>query len=1222
MGQQAGSARSTESRRRLPQLTEGQNGGFPLKVTGATFNSLGLKLEFRVLGSLEVWRGPKQLPLGSHKERALLAILLLNANQTLSRERLVDELWGERAPERAGKAIQTYVSRLRKIVPAEILCTRPSGYVLELQPEQLDVHRFERLLGEGQRALAEGNAELSCASLREALALWRGPALAEFNAEPFGRSEGARLEELRLSALETRVDAELAFGHHADLVGELESLVARHPLRERMRGQLMLAFYRSGRQAEALAAYQDGRRRLVDDLGIEPGRALRDLEKAILQHDQALEVHTPRSKPEDAPAGVRTLAGLGPAFVDKRGPFVGRDRELERLRVAADDALAGRGKLVMLVGEPGIGKTQTAIELSRYAVGRGALVLWGRCYEREGAPSYWPWVQAIRAYVAVCDQDRLRAELGGRAATLAELVPELRERFPELEPPPVLADEKQARFRLLDSLTSFLKRIADHQPLVLVVDDLHAADAGSLMVLEFVAQEVAGTRLLVVGAYRDIELDRGHPLSQTLAELTRAQLLDRVMLRGLTQQDVDRFLTETVGVDPPEELVRTVHARTEGNPLFVTEIVRLLDQEGKLTPEAIADSRDWSVGVPEGVREVIGRRLARLSPDCGEILRLASVVGREFGLDLLARLRDNVSDEELLDAVEEALAARVVEELPRAAGRFRFTHDLVRETLAAELSTTRRVRVHALIAGALEELYGDDAGPHAAELAFHFAEAAPVLGSEKLIRYSRLAGEQAYNAHAYEDAIAHFQQALTAKEGGPMDDETAGLLFALARSEFLGLQPYDLDEALARMRRAFEYYADAGDTDHAIEVVAHLIPPIWGETLVLPVLSRALAMVPPDSLQAGYILASLGRFAGTNDGDYQGACDAFERSLAIARQHGDETLERRVLALAARVDWWHLRWSECVARSTRALQLARAADDEQTEMYARAWLARSDASAGHLAEARAHAAVSLDLADRLRERYWLATARVNALWLDYLEGEWDAARRLSDACLRLQPRDARNLGLRTLLEYQLGETARGEAFLERLLEAMRVTSPGSTVEHSEAAATIALVGRITGRQERFDIAEAAAATVLSSPVHIPLFDLHARIGLAVLATERSDPVAAGEQYAELASQSGTVLLLLGMAADRLLGLLAVTMEEFDTAWSHFEAALSFCVRAGYRPEYARTAFEYAVALRARGRQRDRKRATELQAGALSAARALAMVALEERILANDRSVHA
>jgi DNA-binding SARP family transcriptional activator len=1178
---------------------------------------LGGKVEFGVLGPLEVRRDGTPLSLGSKKERTLLAILLLDANTTVSRERLIDGLWGEKAPQRAAKAIQTYISRLRKVVPG--IRTRPPGYGLELEPDQLDLHRFETLLAEGRRALAEGSAEQSSATLREALALWRGPALAEFSSELFAKGECARLEELRLSALETRIDADLALGRHADLIGELESLVAHQPLRERVRGQLMLALYRSGRQADALAAYQDARRRLVDELGIEPGPALHDLERAILGHDPTLQLHPGRLEPEVVEGSVHPPADLGVALGEERGPFVGRDRELQRLRLAVNDALEGHGGLVVLVGEPGIGKTQTALELGRYAVERGVCVLWGRCYEREGAPPYWPWVQAIRAYVASITPGELRAELGGGASALAEVVPEMQQWLPELRPDPPVGDEKQARFRFLDSLASFLRRAAERQPLMVVLDDLNAADAGSLMVLEFVAQKMAGTRLLLVGTYRDVEVGRGHPLSQTLAELTREQLFERVLLRGLTERDVERYLVETVGIDPPEELVRAIHGRTEGNPLFVTEIVRLLDQEGELTPEAITTSRDGSLGVPEGVREVIGRRLDRLSPDCNEILRLASVIGREFTLDQLATLPIGLSDEDLLEAVEEALVARVVEELPATAGGFRFTHALVRETLAGELSSARRARLHALLADALVDLYGDAAEAHAAELAYHLEEAETVLDSEKLIRYSRLAGEQAYAAHAYEDAIVHFQRSIVAKEGKPMDDETAGLLFALVRSEFLGRQRYDLDEALDRMRRAFDYYVEIGATRHAVEVAAHPIPPVWGETRVPELLSRALAMVPPESLEAGHILANVGRFAGTNDGDYQSACDAFERSLAIARRQGDEMLERRVLALAARVDWWHLRWEDCAAKSAQALELARAADDQQTEMYARAWLARNAAIAGDLPSARAHAAVSLELADRLRERYWLATARVNSFWLHYLEGDWEAARRLSDAGLRLQPRDARNLGLRTLLEYQLGEVAPGEAFLERLLEAMRATAPGSTVEHSEAAATIALVGRITGRHERFDLAETAAATVLSSSVHIPIFDLHARIALAVMATERSDAAAAAAQYPALEGQSGTVLILLGMAADRLLGLLALAMDEVETACTHFEAALSFCGRSGYRPEYARTALDYAVALRVRGRPGDQGRAVTLRAEALEAASVVGMTALEERIVAEIRS---
>jgi DNA-binding SARP family transcriptional activator len=1191
------------------------NGLLP-EVTGDTFRGIRGGVEFRVLGPLELRKGEIPLPLGSEKERALLAILLLNANHTVSRDRLVDGLWAEEAPEKAAKAIQTYVSRLRKVVPRELLRTRAPGYVLELDPEQLDVHRFEQFLAEGQRALAEGSAERASAMLRDGLALWRGPALAEFGSEPFAQSEAARLEELRLSALEARFDADLALGRHRDLVGELELLAARHPLRERVRGQLMLALYRSGRQAEALAVYQDARRRLIDDLGIEPGRALHDLEGAILRHDPALELAPGKRAGSEGTA--RAAVTLAAELPEQRGVFVGRDRELERLRAAVDDALAGHGKLVMLVGEPGIGKTRTALQLATYALERGARVLWGRCYEGEGAPPYWPWAQAVRAYATVCHSGQLRVELGGGAAAIADVVPALREWLPDLDAPDRLTDEKQARFQLLDSFASFVRRAADRQPLVIVLEDLHAADAGSLMVLEFVARQLAGVHLLLLGTYRDLELGRGHPLSQTLAELTREQRVERMPLRGLTEANVRCFLATSVGVDPPEELVRTVHGQTEGNPLFMTEVVRLLEEEGKLTPRLFAEHAGWSVGVPEGVRDVIGRRLDRLSPRCNEILRLASLIGREFGLEQLSRLPGGHSEDELLEPVEEALAASVVEELPGRAGRFRFTHALIQETLAAELSATRRVRLHALLAEALEELYGDEAERHAAELAYHYSQAEAVLGPSKLIRYSRAAGEKAYAGHSYEDAIGHFQRALTAKAGEPMDYENAGLLLALVRSEFLGRQRYDLNEALARMRCAFEYYAQAGDIDRAVEVAATPIPPVWGETEVPRLLSRALGLVPPESLDAGRILANVGRFAGTNDGDYDAACEAFARSLAIARTHGDAALERRVLALAARVEWWHLRWHECITKSTLALELAQAADDQQTEMYARAWLARTGAIEGNLTQAKAHATVCLDLADRLRERYWLATARVNSFWLAYLEGDWTAARQFSDAGLQIQPRDVRNLGLRALLEYQLGEAAEGEIYVDQLLDAMRATTPGSTVEHSEAAAAIALVGRITGRHERFDIAESAAATVLSAPIRIPIFDLHARIGLGVLAAERSDAASAEEQYRQLESQSGTVLILLGMAADRLLGLLALTMEDLDSACAHFEAALAFCDRAGYRPEWARTAADYAEVLRSRQRQGEQERPAKLRAQALAAARALGMHTLEGRILGEER----
>ena len=867
------------------------------------------------------------------------------------------------------------------------------------------------------------------------------------------------------------------------------------------------------------------------------------------------------------------------------GVFVGRHREMGELKACLEDALSGRGRLVTLVGEPGIGKTRTAQELATYAGLRGAQVLWGRSYEEQGVPPYWPWVQAIRSYVRERDLEQLRSEMGAGAADIAEVVSDVRERLPGLQPAPELEPE-QARFRLFDSITAFLKTASQRQPLVLVLDDLHWADQPSLMLLQFVARELGGARLLLVGTYRDVELSRQHPLAEALGELTRERLFQRVLLRGLTQEDVGRFIEMAAGVTPPSALVTSVYTQTEGNPLFVTEVVRLLVQEGELSAEKARETDSWTIRIPEGVREVIGRRLNRLSQRCNEALTVASILGREFTMAQLKPLVEEVTEDRLFEVLEEALAARVIEELPQTVGRYQFTHALIQETLTAELSLTRRVRLHGRIAQALEELYGDDADSHAAELAHHFSQAEAVAGTEKLVRYSLLAGERALASRAYEDALSHFERGLVARgltlsgteaasQAAP-DEEAAALLFGRARAQSATFEVHQLGEAFANLSRAFEYYAEAGNIAQAVAAAEFPIAPAAARIPgVAQLMARALTLVPADSHEAGRLLSRYGGILGNAEGDYEGAQQALGWAIAIARREGDVPLEVRALNYAAGVSALHLHWQESVENGLRAIELAKGDENPGIEGGVRFMTAVSLLFMGDLEAARPHALVMRDVVERRSTFRTVASAFFLPItYLSCLEGDWKAGREYSDRGLELSPLSPPLLLPRVLLEYDTGDTAQGEVYLERLLEAMRRAGPNQLAASAFASTAITAIARMTGVPDRLEIAEAAAEAALSEQSVMPLYALYARVGLALLAVQKGDQSAAGEHCAYLLGQRGTMILPV-ISVDRLLGLLSQTMGNLDQATGHFEDALASCRKAGYRPELAWTCCDYA-----------------------------------------------
>ncbi|MEA2296881.1 MAG: family transcriptional regulator, regulator of embCAB operon, partial [Solirubrobacteraceae bacterium] len=498
-------------------------------------------MEFRVLGPLEASGHAGPLRLGPRKQRALLARLLLDAGRTVAVERLLDDLWGDRLPDSAPKMVQIYVSGLRKALPKGMLETRPPGYVLHVEPGACDLDRFERLALDGRAALEAGDAPLAATRLGEALALWRGPALAEFTAEPFAAGEAMRLEELRLECVEQRIDAELALGHHTSVIGDLEALTRRHPLRERLHGQLILALYRAARQAEALAAYQAFRARLDDELGIEPSPALRELERAVLLQEPGLAAARAAPAPSSPPAPrpAETLPG--------------RERELACLQRALDAARGGQSRVVVITGEPGIGKRAL---LDAFLDRAGdTLVAHGEAHGR--ADAYAPLLDALGR---LADDEAVAATLAARAPAWLAHMPWLAGRGAG-EPHGVTGE------RMVRQLIDALEHVAAERPVVLAVEDLEQADGATRELLGALARRRSPTRLLVVLTYAPGPA--AEPLARDLRELCLAGHADLVTLGRLDPAAVAaRLAARFPAAEPPPGVARLLWERAGGHPLL------------------------------------------------------------------------------------------------------------------------------------------------------------------------------------------------------------------------------------------------------------------------------------------------------------------------------------------------------------------------------------------------------------------------------------------------------------------------------------------------------------------------------------------------------------------------------------------------------------------------------------------------------------------------------
>jgi DNA-binding CsgD family transcriptional regulator len=915
-------------------------------------------------------------------------------------------------------------------------------------------------------------------------------------------------------------------------------------------------------------------------------------------------------------------------------PFVGRERELRRLLARLALTGVGQGGVVLLAGEPGIGKTRTAEEFATAAEAQGARVLWGRCLEGEGAPAFWPWTQILRAYARTRDPDTLRRDLGDGGADLAEIAPVLRERLPDLPSLPQAAPDP-SRFRLFDAATRLLWTLAAERPLVLILDDLHQADVPSLRLLEWVTRELDDARhapdapkLLVVGAYRDTEVDDAHPFTATLTELVRLSGSERLELTGLSEEEVARAITlstERAAAD----LAATVHAETEGNPFFVVELLRLLAAEGMLHRTMPAGR----VRVPPTVRAVIGRRLERLSPEARRLLATASVEGREFSLGVLGRV-SGLDADRLLALIEEAETARVIVPVAETLDRYRFGHALIRETLYSGLPRTVRGRLHGQVGEALEAMTAADPEPHLAELAHHFVQAA-AGDATKALMYARRAGDQALATSAYEEAVRHYElglHALDVQATGDVEERESrrcDLLLALGQAQAL----------TGSFERARESIIQAATLARRLPS-AHLLARA-ALSLGLPYPYPGLVDQPAVALHEE-VLERLGagddamraRVMSSLAMALYAAPDVSARrttlgaeAIGIARRLSDQRVLLEVLGKAYWAPAEPDQLSERLAIATELVEMADAAGLRDLAFYGRVLRWTDLAVLGDIMTLDRDIAACERLTRELRQPYSDTILATIQFMRATLAGRFaEADRLLATAPARIGrvqdpwtaaatlicrlPRSLEQNRERELLEEIDGLIAQGFARHHPLLRYVRLLVLTRLGRDADAAGELDTLAAEDFRDLPRD--------------YTTLFCLAL---LAAVCARLQDRVRAGALYALLLPYGSWFInaggCFLGASA-HYLGLLAVTVDRWDDAVRHFEAALVNNGRIGARPSLAWAQHDYAAALLRRAseeratRNEERARARALLDEARGTARELDMPRLTadiDRLLA-------
>ncbi len=906
---------------------------------------------------------------------------------------------------------------------------------------------------------------------------------------------------------------------------------------------------------------------------------------------------------------------------NQRSPSLfGRGRELTQLHAGLERAVAGRGGLILLTGEPGIGKTALAREFVEHAGGLGAAWAWGSCWDGGGAPAYWPWVQVGRALIRRVDHAALRDALGDGASWIAGLLPELGTAFgPPAQPSEINSD--QARFRLFDALATLLGTVAERRPLVVVLDDLHWADASSLLALEFVARALPDMPLLAIAAYRHAEAHARHDLAAALGGLARAAT--RLPLEGLGVRDVGLLATARArGLDSddrrqiPARLVAAVHESSAGNPFFADELVQLLAAQGRLHD---ADAAEQPLPLPDGVRDAIRRRLDPLAPFVLQALAAAAVIGGEFGVQTLAGVLDEPAGV-VLEWLETPLRAGIVD-AAGGPGRFAFAHALVRDTLLQSLGATRRARLHRLVADVLVDAYGSDLEPHLAEVAHHYLQAATENTDERAVEYAARAARRAVEQFAYEEAARLYAKAIEVAASLPADDQRAWRL-----AQGLGeasMRAGDVSGAQRALRSAADHARRLDDPERLAQTALASTLGSFSPGLVEPdlvamleeALARVDALAEQPSLREPEVDALRCRlrvqlalslyWSSQRDRREQLVDEAFViargiyTSEAARGSRSDRVLGDRTLAFALAQGFLAVWGPDTVPRglpiSIEALELCERTNDAELAMQVRLWrislLLELDDPLRAYEEIEAFGAT----ARRLAQPRMLVYDPLHRAMAAHLRGDFSAAE-LFTAEAVAQSRGVPGSIAPIIADAQILIVRRTQGRhldLEPLVRRNADRLPAMRRWRCGLALVLAELGREDeARRELEHLAAADFDDVPRDALWLVAMSL-----LAELCTLLDDRPRSRRLYELLVPYEGRNVVSMGAAylgpVARYLGLLAMTIGEDERALGHLETARSAAERMSARPTVVLTALDAAEVLARRDGPGDAQRGRAL-----------------------------